>query len=146
MRHDVRVWTAIAAMVAAFVALPTLSAQTTSSSSASKKWRTQWGAPDLQGMWTFVDEVMTPLEKPSGDIKLMETVRDAELELRRRRDQSDKGIGNPEHWSELRPLTSVKWLVREKVKINGPPVSYMQGDRSPANQSKILAHHFKQRE
>jgi hypothetical protein len=123
MRPDVRALIAFTALSAAFVALPNLAAQSgsgavskqaapaskeTTSGSASKKWRTEFGAPDIQGTWTFQDDFMAPLEKPAGDVKTYASEEEALTAFKRMLGE----VAAPAYWFEPKALSSPRWLVR----------------------------------
>jgi hypothetical protein len=74
-------------------------------------WRTAWGHPDFQGIWTTDAEILVPLERPAqyGERPVLN---DEELARRsaeaRKRITDDKdnrragsALGTPEHWFEI---------------------------------------------
>ena len=96
---------AIAVLSVALLAVATLSGQS--------KWtpaHTAWGDPDLQGLWSYNDDVNTPFERP-GELAGKPVVGDEELaellEARARRNVEraptiggETGAG-PVHWYEF---------------------------------------------
>ncbi len=107
-----------AGILAVLVASPPVEAQTSGSSNgeASSTWstpRTQWGHPDLQGIYHVNDNVGVPIERPAkfGTRMLLTdeefAAREQELQKRDKDDKADRrklapgetGDG-PEHWYE----------------------------------------------
>ena len=135
---------AIAAIVA--VAVPVL-AQT---KKGYKTPRTQWGEPDLQGVYTNNDESGIPLERPSQfDGKTLDDVTDSELaeltkERNRRAEEAAPNLGvlpgsNPVHWFEnFNAKNSRPWLVVDPPDGRVPPlVAEAQGRRGPGGGSSF---------
>jgi len=87
--------------------------------------RTAWGDPDIQGFWSYNDDVNTPLERPSelgGKAEFGDEELAAVLEERARRNVEraptiggDTGAG-PTHWYEFWSARSVR-----TSKIVDPP-------------------------
>jgi hypothetical protein len=79
--------------------------------------RTAWGDPDLQGVWSYNDDVSTPFERPNdlaGKQDLDDEEREALLEERARRNVEraptiggETGAG-PVHWYEFWNSTSTR--------------------------------------
>jgi hypothetical protein len=96
--------TAVALMLVSFV-VAAVSAQSTWTPS-----RTSWGDPDLQGVWSYNDDVNTPFERP-GELADKPVVGDEELaalleERARRNVERAPTIGGetgagPTHWYEF---------------------------------------------
>src|SRR5580704_447850 len=76
----------VAIVAASFCVLPRVTAE----AAGSNTWKTDFGAPDLQGIWTSDDDILTPLEKPSGKVR-----------------------SGPANWYEAKPRADVHWLIRE---------------------------------
>ena len=74
-------------------------------------WRTAWGQPDLQGIWTTDAEILVPLERPAefGERPSMSeqelAKREADTKRRAADDKADRrlgsALGTPEHWFEI---------------------------------------------
>ena len=85
-----------------------IQAQTTVTQTA---WRTAWGHPDLQGVWTTDAEILVPFERPAvfGERAVLSDKelanREAEASKRARDDQADRppgpALGTPAHWFEI---------------------------------------------
>lgn len=109
LRTRVRTLLAVASVATVLLAVVTLQAQTSDKPQTS--WRTPWGHPDLQGIWTTDAEILVPFERPAafGD-RLVLTAqelaqRDAVAKQRSRDDPNDRrsgtGLQTPEHWFEI---------------------------------------------
>jgi hypothetical protein len=61
--------------------------------------RTSWGDPDLRGYWTAFEDILTPLERPTGDKRVVQTQEEA-LQLADERG-GPTGAG-PKNWYETR--------------------------------------------
>jgi len=107
-----RVSKLVGAIGAIFVALGVASGVAqTSSKSSTGKWRTAWGHPDFQGIWTTDAEILVPFERTSahGDRAVLSAEemakREAESKKRMADDPNDRragsDLGTPEHWFEI---------------------------------------------
>jgi hypothetical protein len=86
---------------------------TTMAVSAQNKWtpsRTEWGDPDLQGVWSYNDDVDTPFERPSqlagkavvGDEELAELLAErAKRNVERAPTIGGETGAGPVHWYEF---------------------------------------------
>lgn len=99
-----------ATMVATLVpVLVSSQAQTTKKTPTT--WRTAWGQPDLQGIWTTDAEILVPFERPAvyGERPLLSNEelarREAESQKRALDDKDNRrpgsDLGTPEHWFEI---------------------------------------------
>jgi hypothetical protein len=109
MSHLFRGARAIVAAIAVVTLLPGLvriDAQT-----ATSRWRTAWGHPDLQGTWTTDAEILVPFERPAayGERRVLSAeelaTREAESQKRIADDKNNRrpgsDLGTPEHWFEI---------------------------------------------
>jgi hypothetical protein len=106
---------------AAIVLCVSVAGQSTKSYSA----RTPWGDPDLEGMWSYNDDVNTPFERPSelggkaefGDEELAEVLADrAKRNVERAPTIGGETGAGPTHWYEFWNAKSVR-----TSKIIDPP-------------------------
>lgn len=91
-------------------------AQTTAKTPA--EWRTPWGHPDLQGIWTTDAEILVPFQRPTefGDRPFLNAEELAKREENARKraadDKNDRragsALGTPEHWFEIRSGASAR--------------------------------------
>jgi hypothetical protein len=112
---------AVASILAAGVFSISVAGQSTKSYSA----RTPWGDPDLQGMWSYNDDVNTPFERPSelggkaefGDEELAAVIADrAKRNVERAPTIGGETGAGPTHWYEFWNAKSVR-----TSKIIDPP-------------------------
>ena len=107
----------VTAMIAVVLPVAVAGQTTALTTTAAESWvspRTPWGDPDLQGIWTNVNEAATPFERPDeyagrqvlGDDELAEIVREqhqraADPETRAQRIAGyERGSNFPIHWAE----------------------------------------------
>jgi hypothetical protein len=129
------------AVVSALVSLVALTALGQSATSGYAQPHTPWGDPDLQGIWTNIDEGGTPFERPPeyeaksyDDEELRELARarqervdDPEERKRRVKDLDEtRALGEtgngPVHWYEyLDPTNSRPWVVSDPPDGRLPP-------------------------
>ncbi len=106
----------LAAVTVALVPVRTMSqAQTAAKTPAA--WRTAWGHPDLQGIWTTDAEISVPLERPASfgerpSLNAEEVAkREVDTRKRARDDKEDRAPGasliTPAHWFEVGNPSSV---------------------------------------
>ena len=104
---------AVASLLVASVCTLTLvhlTAQSRRGTSSYSAPRTAWGDPDIQGFWSYTDDVNTPFERPgelSGKVEFGDEELAALLEERARRNVEraptiggETGAG-PTHWYEF---------------------------------------------
>jgi hypothetical protein len=112
---------AVASVLAAGVFTISLAGQSTKPYAA----RTAWGDPDLQGMWSYNDDVNTPFERPSelggkaefGDEELAEVLAErAKRNVDRAPTIGGETGAGPTHWYEFWNARSVR-----TSKIIDPP-------------------------
>jgi len=100
----------LAAVTVALVYASTLNqAQTPADPPAA--WRTAWGHPDLQGIWTTDAEILVPLQRPAafGERAVLSdeelAKRQVDARKRARDDKEDRAPGpsliTPAHWFEV---------------------------------------------
>src|SRR5437867_3416023 len=105
-----RVGALLAAVAVALVLASTLNqAQTPADQPAP--WRTAWGHPDLQGIWTTDAEILVPFERPAafGERAVLSdeelAKRQVDAKKRARDDKEDRPPGpsliTPAHWFEV---------------------------------------------
>jgi hypothetical protein len=111
-----RVRVLLATVTVALVHASTMNhAQTTLDPTA---WRTAWGHPDLQGIWTTDAEILVPFERPAafGERPVLNDEelanREATARKRARDDKADRppgpSLSTPAHWFEIRNEVSVR--------------------------------------
>ena len=143
---------AACAPLAVVVLLPTAPAEGQTQTAAvgtSSAPRTAWGDPDLQGVWTNVNEAATPFERPEefggtrlpGDDQLVEIVQEqhrraADPETRAKRISRDQGFSNfPIHWAEhldAPERNERPWLVVDPPDGRVPPLTSEAQERRAA--------------
>lgn len=106
----VRVSAVLAAVAVGLVPARTAS-QAPAAGTAPSTWRTAWGHPDLQGIWTTDAEISVPFERPValGERAALNAEelakRDSDTRKRARDDKDDRGPGasliTPAHWFEV---------------------------------------------
>ena len=111
---------------------------------------TSWGDPDLQGVWTNVDEAATPFERPEefegiqqpGSDQIEKIIdeqhrRAADPETRAKRIARDQGFSNfPIHWAEHldAPERNARpWLIVNPPSGKVPPLTPTAQDRRAAS-------------
>jgi hypothetical protein len=107
----VREKTLFAAVTVASMALAPVMNQAQTTAKTPTAWRTAWGHPDLQGIWTTDAEILVPFERPAqfGERPSLSTEELAKREAdskRRAADNKDdrrpgSSLGTPEHWFEI---------------------------------------------
>ena len=95
--------------IALAAAVTIIHAQTTATPTA---WRTAWGHPDLQGVWTTDAQILVPLERPAvlGERAVLTkeelAKRETDATKRARDEKTDRAPGpslsTPAHWFEIR--------------------------------------------
>ena len=102
---------ALAAVTVASLVLAAAMSQAQTTVKTPTAWRTAWGHPDLQGIWTTDAEILVPFERPAefGERPSLneEELAKREADTRRRalEDKADRrpgsALGTPAHWFEI---------------------------------------------
>jgi hypothetical protein len=108
---DARASVLLAAVTVASLVLTPATSHTQTIVKTPTAWRTAWGHPDLQGIWTTDAEILVPFERPAelGEKAFLSVEelarREADGRRRARDDKADRrpgsALGTPEHWFEI---------------------------------------------
>jgi hypothetical protein len=101
----------LAAAVGVALAVASTANHAQTSADASRGWRTSWGHPDLQGVWTTDAEILVQFQRPAefGDRATLSAAeiakRTSDAEKRARDDKDERGpapsLITPAHWFEV---------------------------------------------
>lgn len=112
MKHRLLASYGVLASVVALAGLVGLGAQAPDAGKTGAAWRTSWGHPDLQGIWTTDKEIGVPFERPVelGDKAVLTdqefAARAQAIKKRYQDEKADRKVrtgdteAGPEHWYE----------------------------------------------